>query len=72
MCTLIHPFLMPTQLLLVPIPGKDLFFPSVLHFLKSILVVQGGLALVLQVCIYCAFIKLTSLLCYSSSITITP
>jgi hypothetical protein len=46
----------------VPTPGKDLFFPPALHFLKKakyILIVQGSFTLALQVCIYRAFIKLT-------------
>jgi hypothetical protein len=41
-------------------PNKDLFYPAVLHFfLKCILIVQEGFALVFQACIYYALIKLT-------------
>jgi hypothetical protein len=29
------PFLVPIPLLLVPTPGKDLFFPPALHFFKT-------------------------------------
>jgi hypothetical protein len=47
---------------LVSTPRKDLFFPPDLHFfkIKCALIVQGCFTLVLQVCINCAFIKITS------------
>jgi hypothetical protein len=59
--TLIHPFLVSTSSQ-VHTAGKHLLFSPALHFLKTkcILIVQGGFALILQVCIYCVFIKLTS------------
>jgi hypothetical protein len=37
-----------------------LLFPSILCFLKCILIVQGGFALAFPTCIYCAVIKLTA------------
>jgi hypothetical protein len=47
---------------LVPTPGRDLFFPPTLHFfIKCILIVQGGLALVVKVCTYGALIRLNLL-----------
>jgi hypothetical protein len=72
--TLIHPFLVPTNLPLVPTPEKDLFFPLVFHFLiKCILIVQEDVILVLQACIYHALIKLTpSPIPCSFSITMLP
>jgi hypothetical protein len=46
-------------------PQKRFIFPSCPSFLKikCILIVQGGFALVLQLCTYRAFIKLTPPLC---------
>jgi hypothetical protein len=59
--TLICPCPLLTSLQLVPTPGKDLFYPSVLNFFfKCILIVQGGFTLVLQACIYRALVKLTT------------
>jgi hypothetical protein len=50
----------PTSLPLILILKKTYFSPT-LHFLtKCILIVQGGFALVLQVCMYHALIKFTS------------
>jgi hypothetical protein len=40
-------------------PRKGLFYPLVLHFLKCLLIVQGGFTLVLQTSIYHALIKLS-------------
>jgi hypothetical protein len=53
-----HPFLIPTHLSLVPIPGKDLVCSPASFFKKCILIVQEGFALVLQACLYHALIKL--------------
>jgi hypothetical protein len=75
--TLIPPFLVPTHLPQAPTPRKDLFFPPALLFfkkkIKCILIKQGGLALVFQVCMHYAFIKLpSSLRNYSFSNTVLP
>jgi hypothetical protein len=57
-------FLMPSPLPLVPTPRKDLFYPPVLpFFLKCVLIVQGVFTLVLQVCLYCAFMNWPPPLC---------
>jgi hypothetical protein len=55
------PFPVLTPIILVPTPERDLVFPPTLHFflIKCILIVRGSLALVLQVYIHHAFIKLT-------------
>jgi hypothetical protein len=50
---------------LVPSSGQDLFYLPVLHFLKCIFIVQGGLALVFYTCIYHTLIRLTSSILYS-------
>jgi hypothetical protein len=47
-----------THLPLIITPGKDLFLPTALHFLKCILIIQRGFALVFQACIYHTLIKL--------------
>jgi hypothetical protein len=54
------PFLVPTLVLLVPTPRKDLLFPPVLPsvFKKCILIVQRGFV-ALQVCACHASIRLT-------------
>jgi hypothetical protein len=52
----------PTTILLYPLLEKIYFFPSYASFLKikCILIIQGDLALVLQVFMYHVFIKLSS------------
>jgi hypothetical protein len=50
----------PSPLTLVPTPGKDRFHLLPFTFFKCILIVQRGFALLLQVCVYRALIKLTS------------
>jgi hypothetical protein len=52
-----------------PLPRKDLFYPPALHFSKCMLMVQGDFTLVLQACIYYAWIKLTPLLL---TLSLTP
>jgi hypothetical protein len=49
----------PIHLPLVPTPGKDLFFPPALHFLKAYIDSPKRFCLSTSACIYCAFIKLT-------------
>jgi hypothetical protein len=52
------PFPCAHHLPLVSTPGKDICFPLLFTFLKCILIVQGGFAVILQACIYHALIKL--------------
>jgi hypothetical protein len=51
----IHPPYLPSlfilPFLLVPIPRQDPFYLPILHFFKCILTIQGGIALVFQMCL---------------------
>jgi hypothetical protein len=53
---------------MVPTPRQDHFCLLVFHFLKCILVVQGGFALVSHTCIYCTSTKLTPSITLSLSL----
>jgi hypothetical protein len=57
------PSLLILPLLLVPTPGKDLFYHPVLHFFKCVLIVQRGFAMIFHTCIYHALIKLSPYIC---------
>jgi hypothetical protein len=64
------PFYFPFPFPLVPFHIKqDLFYLLILHFLKCILIVKWGSAMV---CVYCSLIKLTPFVIYSFSITMLP
>jgi hypothetical protein len=69
--SLTHYFLMPPPSYWHLCPEKTWFTLLPFNFLKCRLIVQGGFAMELQVCIYHALIKLTPIT-HSFSITMLP
>jgi hypothetical protein len=68
----IHSFLMPTPLPLVPTPRNDLFYSSVLHFLKVYIDGSRGFHLsISDMHIYC-YNQINASITHSFSITMLP